>query len=258
MQFTRSTERPPPLGPMMVGMNWGGNITKHTAAGGVVDRRLSSIPGLRALVRTCVQTANTPVAKARLRRELKRIEPPIRLEIGGHEPRDGWLVTNVNAFASYYLDAVKPWPLDDNTVEYVFSDNVIEHLTLEAGRAMLIQAHRCLRPGGIIRVVTPDLRAHVEMYLAGGTALANNASTHYRNLGLVVEHPVDLVRIPVASFGHHQGYLYDFETLAAELVAAGFTNPTQCALGESSHTPLRGMDIRSYEGGAQLAVEATA
>jgi SAM-dependent methyltransferase len=201
---------------------------------------------------------NAPFAKARLRRELSRTPPLIKLEIGGHKSREGWIVTNVNAVARLHLDATKRWPLKDDTVELVFSDNVIEHLTLQAGRAMLAEARRCLQPGGTIRVVTPDLRAHVEMYLSGTASLHNEAATHYRGLGLDVEHPVDLVRIPIASFGHHQGYLYDFDTLAAELERAGFTQPTRVELGVSQHSALCGLDIRSHEGGAQMAVEATA
>jgi SAM-dependent methyltransferase len=236
----------------------GGSIASSTGVGGALDRWLSAVPGVRPLVRTSVQIANAPFARARLRRELRRTHQPIRLEVGGHKPRDGWIVTNVNAVTKLYLDATKRWPLDDDTVEYVFSDNVIEHLTLQAGRAMLGEARRCLRPGGTIRIVTPDLRAHVDMYLSGDSALHNEASGHYRNLGLDVEHPIDLVRIPIASFGHHQGYLYDFDTLATELVRAGFTNPTRCELGTSDHAALSGLDSRSYEGGAQLAVEATA
>jgi hypothetical protein len=233
-------------------------IASSVVAGGALDQLLSAVPGARPLARTCVQAVNAPFAKARLRKELARTPLPIRLEIGGTKPREGWVVTNVSAVTRLYLDATVRWPLHDGSVEYVFSDNVIEHVTLEAARAMLKEARRCLLPGGTIRIVTPDLRGHVDMYLSGGTALHNDASSHYRDLGLVVEHPIDLVRIPIASFGHHQGYLYDFETLATELERAGFTAPTRSDLGVSGHAALSGLDIRSHEGGAQLAVEATA
>ncbi len=167
-------------------------------------------------------------------------------------------MTNVNAMTDLYLDATRPWPLESGAVEFLFSDNVIEHLPLAASRKMLSESHRCLRPGGTIRIVTPDMRAHVEMYLSGNSALHNEAARHYRSLGLDVEYPIDLVRIPVAAFGHHQGYSYDFDTLAAELERAGFREPKQFAPGESDHAALRGIDVRSHEGGAQLAVEATA
>jgi hypothetical protein len=242
----------------VTGMGWEQLIENRGAAGPWFDRWLADRPAVRSFVRSSVQKVNAPLAKARFRKEVARTQEPIKLEIGGHSPRDGWLVTNVNAVTRLYLDATKGWPLKTASVEYVFSDNVIEHLTLQAGREMLLEAHRCMRPGGIIRTVTPDLRAHVDMYLQGGGVLDNNVTSHYRNIGLEVEHPVDLVRIPVAAFGHHAGYIYDFGTLAAELGRAGFRNVVRCELGESEHQALRGLDLRGHEGGAQLAVEATA
>ncbi len=96
------------------------------------------------------------------------------------------------------------------------------------------------------------------MYLEGRSCLENEASRHYRDVGLVVEHPVDLVRVPIASFGHHEGYLYDFDTLASELERSGFTNVKLCDLGASAHIAMRDLDQRVHEGRAQMAVEAIA
>jgi hypothetical protein len=200
---------------------------------------------------------NTPAAKVRLRHSLRDVPRPIRLEIGGLQQRPGWIVTNVNAVARNYLDATIRWPVDDGAVSHIYADNVIEHLDLEAGRAMLAEAFRCLQPGGVIRLVTPDIRRHVELYLAGGDSLRSAVARSYRDVGLVVEHPIDLIRIPIGQFGHHAGYVYDFETLDLELKRAGFHSAVQCSVGQSDHAQLHGLDQRAHEGGAQIAVEAT-
>ena len=213
-------------------------------------------PRLRAAARTVVRTANTPLAKARASRAIGRASRPIRLEVGGLQERPGWLVTNVNATARNFLDATARWPFDDGDLEYVYADNVIEHITLAQGRAMLAEAYRCLRPGGVIRLVTPDLREHVELYLRGDAAVESQVAASYRQLGVEVAHPIDLVRIPIATFGHHLGYLYDYPTLAAELTRVGFVDPTRHAPGDSPHADLKGLDQRAHEGGAQMAVEA--
>ena len=76
-------------------------------------------------------------------------------------------------------------------------------------------------------------------------------------MGLTVEHPIDLVRIPIGSFGHHTGYVYDLETLDEEFKRAGFHSTIRCELGASEHPALAGLDQRGHEGGAQIAVEAT-
>jgi len=213
-------------------------------------------PRVRSVVRTAVMTANTPVAKKRTARAVAGAPRPIKLEIGGLSKRAGWLVTNVNAVTRNYLDATGPWPFEDGALEVVYADNMIEHVPLEAGRAMFAEAFRCLQPGGVIRLVTPDLRKHVELYLSGTPAVGGEVGGFYRSLGLTVEHPVDLLRIPIASFGHHTGYLYDAPTLSAELARAGFVDAREQPLSDSSHPALRDLDKRTNEGGAQMAVEA--
>lgn len=214
-------------------------------------------PRLYAAARAAVLTVNTPLARRRADRAIAEAPRPMRLEIGGLQERSGWLVTNVNALARNYLDATERWPFEDGACEVVYADNMIEHVTLEAGRRMIAEAFRCLRPGGVIRLVTPDLRKHVELYLAGRESVDGEIGEFYRSLGLTVAHPVDLVRVPIASFGHHTGYLYDVATLSAELERAGFGDAREWPLSDSSHEALKDLDKRTGEGGAQMAVEAT-
>lgn len=213
-------------------------------------------PHLRKVVRTAVLTVNTPMAKSRAEKALASASRPLKLEIGGLHKRSGWVVTNVNAVTRNFLDATGRWPLEDGSVSHVYADNMIEHIPLDAARAMLAEAYRCMRPGGVIRLVTPDLRSHVELYLAGASSLDGTVAAHYRDCGLEVEHPIDLVRIPIASFGHHTGYLYDFDTLESELKRAGFHSATQHELGQSDDPTLAGLDVRGHSGDAQIAVQA--
>lgn len=209
------------------------------------------------MLRSFVLTLNTPLAKRRATKAFAATSRPLQLEIGGLRKRPGWVVTNVGPLTRNYLDATTRWPLEDGSVSHVYSDNVVEHLTLDAGRAMLAETHRCLQPGGVVRIVTPDLRAHVENYLAGRPPAGDPEARVYEEMGLTVEHPLDWVRIPIASFGHHEGYVYDFETLKVELERAGFRDVVRRPLGESPHPAFAGLDQRADEGGAQMAVEAT-
>lgn len=200
---------------------------------------------------------NRPLATARGRKAIEQVQRPFRLEIGGLTKRAGWVVTNVNAVTPLYLDATRTWPIEDGALSRVYADNVIEHLPLPAGRAMLAEAYRCLQPGGVIRLVTPDVRKHVELYLTGTPEVREEVGSYYRQLGLTVEHPVDLVCIPIGSFGHHTGYVYDFAALRKELETAGFHDVVSCEVNESAHEDLAGIDRRSGESAVQMAVEAT-
>jgi SAM-dependent methyltransferase len=213
-------------------------------------------PRLRKVIRTAVLTANRPVATARFRAAARRAPRPIALEVGGLTRRPGWFMVNVNATTPYYMDGTKPWRFEDGALSYVYADNMIEHVPLAGARVFLAEAYRCLRPGGVIRLVTPDVRTHVELYLAGAASVSGALADEYRALGVVVEHPIDLIRTPIGEFGHHAGYVYDFETLDAELQRAGFSAARRCDLQESDSPMLRGLEQRSAHGSLQMVVEA--
>jgi predicted SAM-dependent methyltransferase len=213
-------------------------------------------PRLRRFVRAAVHAVNRPVATARFRAASRRLPRPIALEVGGLKRRDGWFMVNVNAITPYYMDGTKPWIFEDGALSHVYADNMIEHVPLAGGRVFFAEAYRCLRPGGVIRLVTPDVRTHVDMYLTGADIVHSPLADEYRELGVVIEHPIDLIRTPIGEFGHHAGYVYDFETLDAELRRAGFQPATRRNLLESDDPMLRGLEERSAHGSLQMVVEA--
>ena len=58
---------------------------------------------------------------------------------------------------SAYLDTAHRFPLPDASFDYVFSEHQIEHLSSSRGLFMLAECYRILRPGGRIRIATPNL-----------------------------------------------------------------------------------------------------
>jgi hypothetical protein len=213
-------------------------------------------PKVRRVVRAAVMTVNRPVATARFRAAARKAKRPIALEVGGLKKRAGWLMVNINAVTPYYMDGTKPWVFEDGSLSHVYADNMIEHVPLPGGRVFFAEAYRCLQPGGVIRLVTPDVRTHVEMYLKGDGIEKSPLADEYRSLGVVIEHPIDLLRTPIGEFGHHAGYVYDFETLDAELQRAGFKPAVRRNLQESDDPMLQGLEERPTHGSLQMVVEA--
>jgi len=62
-------------------------------------------------------------------------------------------------------DISKGLPFDDRLFDAVYHSHVLEHLTPGAGRALLAECWRVLRPGGVVRVVVPDLEQIASLYL---------------------------------------------------------------------------------------------
>ena len=57
-------------------------------------------------------------------------------------------------------------PFDEGECDVIYHSHLLEHLTHEAGRRFLCDCFRALKPGGILRVVVPDLEEIVRVYLA--------------------------------------------------------------------------------------------
>jgi predicted SAM-dependent methyltransferase len=194
----------------------------------------------------------------RLRRLLAGSEPPYRVELGsGLVRREGWVNTDVWSRAPYHLDATRRWPFPDGSVSHVYGDNMIEHVPLEGARALFGHALRALRPGGCIRLVTPDARKCAEIYLAGGDQARELADAH-RGAGTRMEHDVDLLRATFIEYEHDRGYAWDLAALRVELGRAGFESVERVSLGESDYPVFRGLESRvlPIDRVAMLAVEA--
>lgn len=57
-------------------------------------------------------------------------------------------------------------PYDDGTVDAVYHSHVLEHIDRAAVPGFLGEIRRVLRPGGVHRIVVPDLELEVRRYLA--------------------------------------------------------------------------------------------
>ncbi len=62
-------------------------------------------------------------------------------------------------------DCSAKWPVDDNTIDVIFSSNFLEHLfEKEQIENTLLEAYRCLKPGGIIILIGPNIRFLSDQY----------------------------------------------------------------------------------------------
>jgi SAM-dependent methyltransferase len=59
----------------------------------------------------------------------------------------------------FQQDCSKQWPLTDNALDLVFTSNFFEHLPHKPNLlATLIEAHRCIRPGGRLIALGPNIK----------------------------------------------------------------------------------------------------
>src|SRR5262249_40583582 len=61
------------------------------------------------------------------------------------------------------MDAPLPFP--DDSVDCVYHSHLLEHLPPEKALPFMIECHRVLKKGGILRVAVPDLEQVARLYL---------------------------------------------------------------------------------------------
>lgn len=116
-------------------------------------------------------------------------------------------------------DLRKPFPWPDASADMVYSSHTLEHFSREEGLNFLKESYRILKPGGIIRIVVPDLAVTVEHYVTGKT----RADHFVEGLGVLYtpgRSAIKRLLAPLVEYPHKCHY--DAPTLIAILNEIGF------------------------------------
>lgn len=181
--------------------------------------------------------------------------PDPRLHIGAGPYRlPGWLNTDLIA-GDAYVDLDRRLPFPDSSFAFAFGEHVIEHLSEATGEALVKELRRILRPGGVLRLTTPDLHKLLAIYEDRNPVVTRADYARYFDeaSGKRHERPCQILNDYLRLWGHQ--WIYDEEDLAARLVAAGFARVQRLEPGQSSHEALRGLE---RHGGAEWVNQAEA
>jgi predicted SAM-dependent methyltransferase len=84
----------------------------------------------------------------------------------GSKYHPDWI--NVNFYKSgpdvIVHDLNNPFPWGDSSFDMIYHSHVLEHFTKEKAIGFLLECKRVLKPGGILRVVIPDLESIITEY----------------------------------------------------------------------------------------------
>ena len=141
--------------------------------------------------------------------------PCPKLHIGsGGNLLNGWLNSDILDLKPdmIFLDAREPFPFETGTLYFLYSEHLFEHLSYHDGIAHLKECCRVLKPGGVLRISTPDLAFLTDIYendTRENQEYLRWASDWYWSLST---HAKALVfNYYMTSWGHR--FVYDFELL---------------------------------------------
>lgn len=185
----------------------------------------------------------------------KKYGPPYKLHIGcGTDYKEGWINIDNNSDNNIEIldlswDMTNPLPFEDNSIDFIFNEHFIEHLTVQESRNAIYDFMRVLRPGGVLRIATLDLKSEVNDYLT--LPLNKNPVIKTFNLEFIKTR-AELLNMAFSWWGHR--WLYDEEELERRLKEAVCRKFERCKLKKSRHLELRNLETREE---SNLIIEVT-
>jgi predicted SAM-dependent methyltransferase len=157
------------------------------------------------------------------------------------------------------LDICAPLPLESGCVDWVYAEHLIEHVSLTEGIAWLAEVRRILRPGGLLRLSTPDLRRYARAYVEGGDFMVRHRRRMRAAMPIAPPMPergAFMFNQMFYLYGHR--WIYDAEELEYALTGAGFAaaDIRRCGYRDGARADVSDLDqkVRDDE---SIYVEAT-
>ncbi len=178
---------------------------------------------------------------------------PRKLHLGcGSVLLPGWLNTDIDTIpGSAYLDVTQPFPFPDQTFDFIYSEHLLEHLTLEQQKGMLSECRRVLKKEGIFRLATPSmdflfriyadpaLPLHRE-YVDWSVSQQGRLKTVHKELTDQESRHVYVINNFFSDWGHQ--FLHTEHSLKDLVFMTGFSRMEPCRIGSSHFSELQGLE----------------
>ena len=119
-------------------------------------------------------------------------------------------------------DAGHRWPFEDGSFDIVYSEHMFEHILPMDGSTFLREMYRILRPGGVLRVTTPDLEKYLSGYVHRKTdPFLQEHAARFPPMGKLGP-PFTAATVVNNIFRNYEHrWIYDYEEFEAVAVHAG-------------------------------------
>jgi SAM-dependent methyltransferase len=159
-----------------------------------------------------------------------------------------------------YLQLGRRFPWGSGKVDVVYASHVLEHLDKRTRNNFLTEAHRVLKPTGVIRIVVPDLYYHAKKYVENSTATESGAEAFLHTIHLrLPEEASFLKRVYYLWMGypHLHKNMYDKYTLKNLMKDYKFIPVGYFSYGRSPNIKnVKDVEFRDEEDGS-IYLEAT-
>jgi predicted SAM-dependent methyltransferase len=179
------------------------------------------------------------------------VNAKIKINLGsGHWKLDDWVNVDIDRESQPDVCAnlAGGLPFATGVADLMHTEDFIDQLSLDDAAEFLQECHRILRPGGILRVLTPDMRKLAQLYLNDPEKLMTMWKG-FVGVPLSLDTAGEIFNIGMRFAGHT--FMYDEETFKALTSRCGF-KARRVEYQKSEAPELRGLDLRSPENAISL------
>ena len=149
----------------------------------------------------------------------------------------------------FYGDVIKGLPVENNSVDLVYSSHVLEHMSYLEMKRALREIYRILKPGGIFRLVVPDLTFFITNYCNEvlNPEASHLAAENFLKGTILGEYspPKNFFLLLRKILGNSQHkWMYDFESLSHALSMERFTSIRRASYNDSIEMAFQDVELR--------------
>jgi hypothetical protein len=133
-------------------------------------------------------------------------------------------------------DIVRGLPISDGMARGVYASHILEHLCREDFDIAVRNTFKMLQPGGVFRIVVPDMEVRARRYvskLESGQVTANDWLMESAHLGIRKRPKTALDKMASVLGNSAHLWMWDFPALKHSLERTGFSAIRRCQYGDS-------------------------
>jgi len=179
------------------------------------------------------------------------MDKKLKINLGsGHWKFKGWVNVDLDHASKpdVIANLAADLPFVDGAARLIHTEDFIDQLELQKAAAFLRECHRVLEPGGVLRVLTPDMQKLARLYLDDPRRL-EELWKRFVGVPLSLNTPGEIFNIGMRFAGHT--FLYDAETFQALASSCGF-DARKVAYQHSEVPELCGLDLRSPDNAVSM------
>lgn len=144
------------------------------------------------------------------------------------------------------VDIRNPFPLEDNSVDFIYCSQVLEHFERYEAKNVLTESLRVLKPGGTIRISIPDISKMFEVYLDLQKIDPANAARQVNITWWGYEKDLPpgsiFAKLSRLFIRDHQWH-YDLTSIKELLKQSGFKKISVCTFGKGKTPDLKKLEL---------------